>query len=148
MARPKPRHATPPLRTPRTPRTPHTHSPRAEAAQLLSEKDAFVEKKRAEAALEVARNEAQAKKVLAEAEGFAAAKLRAKRMYDLRIKQIEVLESLASNPNLVISGHTEGNLLAQLLASDRERRLLMSVDGAGAVAAASAGAGAGGARRR
>jgi len=62
--------------------------------------------------------------VRAEAEKYAADKLKARREYEERIARLQAIIALSKNPNVVISGDTSDNALATLLAANRAATLL------------------------
>lgn len=79
--------------------------------------------------LEVAKNKCLAEKNIGNAQGFAAEKLRAKRQHSVMTEQLKVYESLALNPDVVISGNASeknNNLLASMLVAHREKGILMN----------------------
>merc|ERR550514_2309049 len=76
----------------------------AEAQELKARTDVYEQTKLSEARLAAARNEAQAAELLAKAEGVSAPYLDASKSYETRKKQIAVWGTLASNPDLVVSG--------------------------------------------
>jgi hypothetical protein len=72
---------------------------------------------KAEAQKVVAENEAKARKYTADAEGKAAAALASRREYEVKMRQLSVLSSLAANDRLVLTGHNGDNMVAQILAA-------------------------------
>jgi len=101
---------------------------RAEAEMLEAERDAFITRKHAEGKLFSAKIDASVKKVVAEAEGDAASKLRAKRAFENQQKQLRVYSELARNDNVVISGNSGDSLLAEMLVAQRQSQIMLNVD--------------------
>ncbi|DAZ95497.1 TPA: hypothetical protein N0F65_001977, partial [Lagenidium giganteum] len=73
--------------------------------------------------------EAQKYQIVAEAEGIAAKKLVMAREHELGMRKLEVLDALAHNKQTVVSGDASNNLLADILVADRQRNVLINVDG-------------------
>jgi len=91
----------------------------AEAEQIKVEKRAFVTTTLAEADESVAHKKAESLLVEAEAESVAATQLKAKRTFDEKMLQLSVIQKLASNKDVSISGNSSDNMVAQLLSSSR-----------------------------
>ena len=70
---------------------------------------------RAEAANQVARNEAAAEEAKAEAEGIIAPMLEKKNLFVIDQRKLEVYKALASNPQLVLSDSTSPELNTMML---------------------------------
>jgi len=87
----------------------------AEAQKTKAETDMFEMEKASEARLNATRNEASAEEAMARAEGVAAPYVEARKQFETRHKQMKVWESLAKNPQLVISGEDNPELNAILL---------------------------------
>jgi regulator of protease activity HflC (stomatin/prohibitin superfamily) len=111
--------------------TQHDAKAKAESERMVAEADAFVMKRLADAELEEEKCRAQAKAVVADAEGKAAKKLNALRHYKLQKQQIAMYSALAENPNVVVTG-TGGkgqSLLADMMVSQKQSQILLQVDG-------------------
>lgn len=55
----------------------------------------------------------------AKAEGYAGERLKRKREHELEMERLEMLKSLAENPNTFISGEVGENAIAQLVTATR-----------------------------
>lgn len=96
----------------------------AEGEQLRVEARAYVTETLAEADAKVAQLRAQALSTIAEAENTAAEGLISKRMYDEKMRQLNVIQALSQNSDVSIAGHTKDNYVAQLLSSTRQAAVL------------------------
>ncbi|CAM9371140.1 unnamed protein product [Ectocarpus fasciculatus] len=85
------------------------------AAKLRAETEAFVTEKASEASLEVTKNKAECTAILAEAEGISAPMLEAVKTYTTDNKRVEVIKSLADNPDLVISSSSNEEVNAMMM---------------------------------
>ncbi|CAM9937642.1 unnamed protein product [Ascophyllum nodosum] len=85
------------------------------AARVRAETDLYVTEKASEANLQVAKNQAECTAVLAEAEGTAAPMLEAVKRFQTDQRRLEVTESLASNPDLVISSSSNDEVNAMMM---------------------------------
>eukprot|EP00904_Undaria_pinnatifida_P005278 jgi/Undpi1/1880/HiC_scaffold_12.g05267.m1 len=92
----------------------HAKSER-QAARVVAETDVFVTEKVSEASLTVTKNDAARTAVLAEAEGQAAPMLAAVKKFETEQRRLEVVESLASNPDLVISSSASDDVNAMMM---------------------------------
>lgn len=92
---------------------------KAEAEQIKVEKRAFITTTLAQADECVAEKKAESLTIEAEAEFVAATQLKAKRMFDEKMLQLSVIQKLASNKDVSISGNSSDNMVAQLLSSSR-----------------------------
>merc|ERR1712113_600358 len=88
----------------------------AEADAIEIETKTYVEKVKADAALQIAQNKAKALEFQASAEAASAKLLVQKRDYDMKFKHLRVLKGLADNRHLAISGNNGDNQVSQLLA--------------------------------
>merc|ERR1719499_791573 len=96
----------------------------AEGEQLRVEARAYVTKTLATADAEVAKLKAEALSVLAQAESQAAEGLSSKRMYDEKMRQLNVIQALSHNSDVAIAGHTKDHMVTQLLSSTRQAAVL------------------------
>jgi len=91
----------------------------AEAEQIKVETRAFITTTMAEADEDVAQKKAESLRIEADAESVAATELAAKRMFDEKMLQLSVVQKLASNREVSISGNNTDNMVAQLLSNSR-----------------------------
>lgn len=96
----------------------------AEAEQIKVEARAFIVKTLAAAQSQVAQKKAEALEIEADAESQAAQLLAAKRLYDEKMRQLQVIQGLANNEDVSISGNNADNYVAQLLSSGRQGAIL------------------------
>lgn len=96
----------------------------AEGEQMRVDARAHVIKVLAEADSKVAELNAQALQTIAKAEGDGAKGLAAKRLYDEKMRQLNVIQGLSSNRDVTISGSSKDNYVTQLLASGRAGAIL------------------------
>jgi len=96
----------------------------AESEKIRIETDTFVNQKRAEAEAQVAENRAKCLQIKAKAEMYAAQQLIAKRKYEEKMRSLQTLQALSSNPNVALSGNNKDNAVAQLLANQRNGVML------------------------
>lgn len=96
----------------------------AEAEQIKVEKRAFITTTLAMADESVAQKRAESLHIEAEAESVAATQLKAKRMFDEKMLQLSVIQKLASNKDVSISGNSSDNMIAQILSSSRGAAIL------------------------
>lgn len=92
----------------------------AESDRIRVECDASVRNMRADADLVVAQNEAKILSLKADAEKMAATKLKSKRDFDAKMRQLRVLKALAENQQLTISGNNGDNMIAQLVSAKNQ----------------------------
>ena len=100
----------------------------AEVAKSHAEKNAYAQEKDAEIYATRAEYEANAKGVVSQAEGTAAKQLRAFRQFEIQKKQLSLYDKLSKNDNVVISGKSSENLLANMLVAQRQSQILLNVD--------------------
>lgn len=91
----------------------------ADVQRVQSEMQAFIDNSVAEAALVVSQNKAQELKVLADAEAYAARRLKSRREFEARMKQLDALMELANNKQLVLTGTNKDSMVAQLVGANR-----------------------------
>merc|ERR1719499_830700 len=96
----------------------------AEGEQLAVEARAYVLKTLAEADAKVAKLKGEALTVVAQAENAAVKGLASKRLYDEKMRQLNVIQGLSHNTDVSISGLSKDNTVAQLLASGRGAAIL------------------------
>lgn len=96
----------------------------AEGEQYSVEARAYVLKTLAAADAEVAKKKGEALTVVAGAENSAVKGLEAKRRFDQKMRQLNVIQGLAQNTDVSISGSSKDNYVAQLLASGRGAAIL------------------------
>merc|ERR1719168_309337 len=96
----------------------------AEGEQLAVEARAYVLKTLAQADAEVAKLKGDALTVVAQAENAAVKGLASKRLYDEKMRQLNVIQGLSHNQDVSISGLSKDNTVAQLLASGRGAAIL------------------------
>jgi len=89
----------------------------AEVANVVAEANKFVSELQSRTDLELAKNRAEAINAEGAAEKEAASKLRSRREYELDKKRVNVWSGMASNKDLVISGESGDNAMAQLYAA-------------------------------
>lgn len=92
-------------------------SAQMESKRIESETAAYVRNTKAKAEEQVAKNDASALLVLADAEAFAADAMKEKREFEARMSKLEILRSLALNDQIFISGHNSDNISAQILSA-------------------------------
>jgi len=91
----------------------------AEADKIKIETETYVQTKRANADAEIATNNAQSLQLESSAEKFAAVQLKQKRKYEAKMRSLQSLRALAANNSLAITGNSNDNVMAQLLANQR-----------------------------
>jgi len=96
----------------------------AEGEQLAVEARAYVLKTLAQADATVAKLKGDALTVVAQAENAAVKGLASKRLYDEKMRQLNVIQGLSHNTDVSISGLSKDNTVAQLLASGRGAAIL------------------------
>merc|ERR1712173_7912 len=96
----------------------------AEADKIKIETDTYVATKRADAQMEVAKNNAQSLVLMSAAEKFAAQQLRAKRFYEAKMRSLQSMRALATNNSVAIAGNSKDNVMAQLLANQQGGAML------------------------
>jgi len=96
----------------------------AEGEQYSVEARAFVLKTLAHADATVAKLKGEALTTVASAENKAVKGLAMKRMYDEKMRQLNVIQGLSQNSEVSISGVNSDNYVAQLLASGRSAAIL------------------------
>jgi len=87
----------------------------AKAEQLKAEADKYCVSVKSGAELQATRNQAEAKTLMAKAEGVSAPYVEARKQYETRQKQIAVWKAMAANKDLVVSGETNEELNTLLL---------------------------------
>ena len=100
----------------------------AEVAKVNAERTAYIQEKDAEIYATQAEYAAKSKQAVAEAEGKAATQLRAQRQFEISKKQLALYDELSKNDNVVISGKSSENLLANMLVAQRQSQILLNVD--------------------
>lgn len=93
-------------------------------AEIKAEQGANVLQIQAKARLRAAEIDAQALQARAQAEGSVAADLDAVRAHELELERLRVLQALAANGKVVISGNNGDNLIAQITASGQSRDIM------------------------
>merc|ERR1719410_2396023 len=88
---------------------------KAEAAKIAAKRDAQVKIEEAEALVQVAKDNAEALRTEANAEGKAAASLKTVREWELGMAKMEVSEAMARRSKIVISGENGDRLLNSML---------------------------------
>lgn len=96
----------------------------AEAEQMRVGARAYQLTTLASADLDVAQKKAEALTIQAEAEAVAASKLKSKRQYDENMRHLSVVQGLAQNRDVSVSGVNGDNIPAQLLAAQRAGAIL------------------------
>jgi regulator of protease activity HflC (stomatin/prohibitin superfamily) len=96
----------------------------AEGEQFAVEARAYVLKTLAHADASVAKLKGDALTVVAQAENAAVKGLASKRLYDEKMRQLNVIQGLSQNTDVSISGLSKDNTVAQLLASGRGAAIL------------------------
>jgi len=96
----------------------------AEADKIRIETQAYVKSKQAEASAVVSKNQAKCLHLSAEAEGFAAKTLVAKRKYEEKMRSLQTLRGLSSNNAVAISGTSHDNFMTQILANQKGGAIL------------------------
>jgi hypothetical protein len=92
-----------------------TSTGKKDAEILKVEEFKYTEVKQSEIKLNVSENKAKALTLIAEAEFQSKDKLKLKREDVVKKAQIEILNSLAMNPNVVVSGSSQDDKLSQLV---------------------------------
>jgi len=96
----------------------------AQAEQFKVEARAYEVSVLASADKEVALKQAEALTIQAEAEAQASSLLRSKRAYDEKMRQLQVIQGLADNRDVSLSGNNADNYVAQLLSSGRQAAIM------------------------
>ncbi|MBI1390231.1 MAG: hypothetical protein GC154_17465 [bacterium] len=96
-------------------------------AEIEAEKDAAVMARLSEGELKASQNRAEALRVKSEAESFAAERMKSLRAYEIETRRLDMLNALASNGRLVISGNNGDNIIAQITAAARASDLMSTV---------------------
>merc|ERR1712061_573937 len=113
----------------------------AESEKIKVETETYVQTKRANAEAECAKNNAQSLALTSSAEKFAAVQLRAKRKYEAKMRSLQSMRSLSGNNDLAITGNSNDNMMAQLLANQKGGVVLGLNGQMGARAGGASGAG-------
>ena len=87
--------------------------------KIRLESETEVQRVRATTLSKIAEIRAEALSVRAKAEGYAGERLKRKREHELELERLEMLKSLAENPNTFISGEVGENAIAQLVTATR-----------------------------
>jgi len=93
-------------------------------AEIDAEQRANVMQIEAKAKFQAAELDAQALQVRAQTEGAVAADLDAIRSHELELQRLQILQALAANGKMVISGHNGDNLIAQITAAGQSREIM------------------------
>lgn len=104
---------------------------RAEAEELKALKEAYAAQMKAESDLVTSKASAETQRIKAAAEGEAASKLRARREYEMQMRQVRVYSSLSTNKDVVVSGNTGDSLLAEMLVAQRQSQIMLQVNTGG-----------------
>jgi hypothetical protein len=96
----------------------------AKVAEMEVKKSGEILRAKAEAAEKIATNRAKSIEYRSQAEEKARAQLAAKREFDEHMKQLEILEELAGNDKMVLSGTNKDSTMAQLVAAKNSSLLL------------------------
>lgn len=91
---------------------------------IKMETDRYVLKIKMETLSKIADNKARIIAIRNETEKYAGEKLAAKRNFEIELERLENIKKLATNPNVLISGETGDNAIAQLVATTRAASLL------------------------
>lgn len=97
---------------------------RAEALRLRIESETYVEQTNASAKKIIAENNAHCMKLEADAEQFAVKHLEQKRLFDVKMRGLQTMRSLANNNNICIAGHSKDNIVAQMIAANQSSKIL------------------------
>eukprot|EP01083_Nonionella_stella_P068634 182438_1 len=92
---------------------------KAQADQIRIESETYIQTKKADAEAEIAINTAVCLELEADAEGYAQELLAEKRLYEQRMRSLQMLRGLSHNDNVVVSGHSKDNVTAQLVANQK-----------------------------
>jgi len=99
-------------------------SAKVAAQKIRAESERNATKVRTETQLKVAEINSRIVEVQAEAEKYAAMKLKAKRDFEVETKRLQLLQSLAQNPNSIIAGDMEENPFAQLFVANKTAEIM------------------------
>jgi len=91
----------------------------AEADKIKIETETYLQTKKADAEAQIAQNRAASLQLQAGAEAYAAKQLIAKRKYEAKMRSLQSLRALANNQSLAITGNSNDNIMAQLLANQQ-----------------------------
>merc|ERR1740123_427261 len=92
----------------------------AESDKLRVESSTYVALKKADAEMEIAKNQAACMMLSAGAEMEAVEGLTAKRKFEQKMRSLQQMRALANNNSLCISGNHGDNLVAQLVANSQQ----------------------------
>jgi len=88
----------------------------AESEKIKAETDAYIRKKEAETELAVAKNKADSLEYEGRTEAELSKLMSSKRQFDINMRKLGIMQSLANNKNVTLFGNQNDNLLAQLAA--------------------------------
>lgn len=95
----------------------------AKRDELLADQNAYSQDVLSRAELVVAENRAKTLKIVGDQEANAAKKIKEKRKNDLNVSRLALLDALSKNENAVIASKTNGNIVAQVAASELQQSL-------------------------
>ena len=91
----------------------------AEAAKIKIETETYIQSMNANAEAEIAKNTAKSLEMEADAEEYAAKSLKSKRAFDKSMRSLQMMRGLAWNNDVVITGNSKDNVMAQLVANQK-----------------------------
>lgn len=84
--------------------------------KLLAETDAFTKTTIAQAEVTVAEKKSEAYEIEGRSEAELAKLLQSRRNYEVNMRRLGVLKAMSENPNVVVYGSSQDNLLSQVAA--------------------------------
>lgn len=97
---------------------------KAEAERIKIETDTYIQSKKADAEAIIAMNSAKSLEMEASAELYAAEQLVAKRMYEKKMRGLQMMRGLAHNEKVMLVGNNKDNITAQLVAHQKAGAVL------------------------
>lgn len=89
----------------------------AEVVRINTEIDAFIAQEKAHASAVIAAAEAETLKLMSDAEAQAATKLVSRRDFEAKMAQLRIIQNIAHNEQISISGTNKDSVVAQIVAS-------------------------------
>lgn len=97
---------------------------KVQVQQINAEKERYKAKVKADTQLKVAQLHAKIMEVQADAEKYAATRLKGKRDFEVEQKRLSILQALSQNPNTLVSGEMEENPMAQMFFASKTAEIM------------------------
>eukprot|EP01084_Bolivina_argentea_P048672 89639_1 len=91
----------------------------SEADKIKIETNVYIQTIKASADAEIAKNDGMSLQLKAKAEKYAANELIAKRLYEQKMRSLQMLRGLSTNCDVVVAGNCNDNITAQMVANQK-----------------------------